>query len=114
MKELDYDDMTQRGLLVSHCSDPDGGSADVGVSLGLGDNRMLWAGEISSTKHAETDGAAELASDDGWWLILYSHDQGEGLAKFCSAEAAQSFMDQLGAVVRNGTAPDDVTSQGAA
>jgi hypothetical protein len=85
----------QLGLVTWHCSEP-----DVGLSLGLGDGRILWVGEISSRVHA--DGGAEIATlgpDVGWWLVLYAPEV-MPLARFASAEAARALIDALEAAFK--------------
>lgn len=84
------------GHVCWHCSDPDSGP-DVGLSLGLGGNRLLWVGEITKDAHSEGGSdVAALGDDTGWWLMIYPSRA--PLAKFANVEAARYFMDQLEAV----------------
>lgn len=56
----------ERGRLVAHTSD-DGGIPDVGLSVGLGDGKMLYAGERPSRL--------------GWCLCIYSQTGTVGIAE---------------------------------
>lgn len=70
-------DLYERGRLVGHGSESDGCDADVGVSIGLGDSRMIWMGEISSDLHEEAREQADhddIGSDSGWWIVLFGKD----------------------------------------
>lgn len=86
-------DESEFGRVTWHCSEEDSGP-DVGLSLGLGDGRILWVGEISNSAHEEISGAAALGNHFGWWLIAYTPEC-EVLGKFVNAEAARTFIDSL-------------------
>lgn len=89
----------QLGLVTWHCSEPEGGP-DVGLSLGLGNGRILWAGEIGSRSHRE--GGPEIAAlgpDIGWWLVLYDPDS-VPIGRLASAEAARALIDALEAALK--------------
>ena len=85
--------MADRGRVTWHSSGEDEGP-DVGISLGLGGSRMLWAGEITDRRHG-TGGPAVAALGDsgGWWLMMYP--DGEVIARFVDAEMAGVFFDLL-------------------
>lgn len=86
------DDATyERGHVVWHCSEEDGGP-DVGLSLGLGNGKAMWVGEITKDAHAEGGAAvAALGDDGGWWLMLYPDRV--PLAKFADRYDAQEFFE---------------------
>lgn len=87
-----------RGKVVWHSSGEDEGP-DVGLSLGLGDGRALWVGEISRAAWREGgDEVAALGSDGGWWLLIYPDHT--PLAKFSDAEAARGFFDIIAGLLR--------------
>lgn len=79
---------TERGVVTWHSSDPDGGP-DVGLSLGLGDGKLLWVGEVPDR--------------NGWGLAIY-HPAGSGgredLGTFHDAESARTFFDEIEKVIR--------------
>jgi hypothetical protein len=78
----------------------EGGLPDVGISLGLGGKRMLWAGEITDDAHAEAgDEAERLGPPRGFWLIIYDGPSRQVIGRCTSAEAAQDLMDSISALV---------------
>ncbi len=83
------------GTVVHHSSEEDG-PADVGLALQLPGGSQLWFGEISRRlwEYAGPD-AAELGSDGGWWIILYSGDDTSVIGKCGDAEAARVLADHL-------------------
>jgi hypothetical protein len=92
--------MYDLGRSTWHCSE-EGGGPDVGISLGLGDGRMLWCGEIARDRWDEAgEDAKALGTDFGWWIILYSPDSAEVIGKCVSGEAAQRLMEQLAAAFK--------------
>ena len=77
---------TERGVVTWHSSDEHSGP-DVGLSMGLGDGKLLWLGE--------------LPCRDGWHLSIYHPVSGrEDFAAFESADAARTFFEELEALVR--------------
>ena len=62
MNEPTYEQMSQPGRVTWHSSEEDGGP-DVGLTVGLGDGKMLWIGERSSKE------------GDGMGLLVYSPDK---------------------------------------
>lgn len=78
---------TERGAVTWHSSGPDEGP-DVGLSLGLGNDRLLWVGE--------------LPDRDGWGLAIY-HEVKDGertdFGTFDDAESARQFFDIMERVV---------------
>lgn len=88
-----------RGHVAWHSSDEHSGP-DVGLSIGLGDGRMLWVGEMSRTKHGETDGASVLGDAGGWWIILYGQNESTVVAKCVDAYSARTMCDWLAAAMR--------------
>ena len=87
---------TERGEVTWHSSDGDSGP-DVGLSMGLGDGKLLWVGEVPDR--------------DGWCLAIYHPDSSGGredLARFDDAESARVFFDEMeklvhGSVSSNGS-----------
>lgn len=70
-------DIATRGLVVWHSSGEDMGP-DVGISVGLGNGRSLWCGEINRDRwNAAGEEAAELGGDSGVWLIIYGPTEDE-------------------------------------
>lgn len=82
------DPSTEPGAVAWHSSD-EGGGPDVGLSIGLGDGKLLWVGETPD--------------HDGWRLAIY-HPAGRGgredLAQFDDAESGRTFFEELEALVR--------------
>jgi hypothetical protein len=92
----------ERGKVTWHCSE-EGGGPDVGVSLGLGDGRILWCGEITKHRHAEAgEEAAALGDDFGWWLILYGKKESHVIAKCVNGYVARDMLDVLAATMSKG------------
>lgn len=88
--------LTEAGFLCWHSSDPDGGP-DVGISMGLGQGRMLWAGEISRSRHAEGgEEVAALGCDGGWWILLYGSLEVTIVGKAVDAESAREMIEAIG------------------
>lgn len=99
---------TEPGVVTWECTEEDGGP-DVGICIGLGNGRLLHAGDITKSRHAEGgEDVAALGDHFGWWLILYgkSEDDCHVLGKFASPETARTFMDALEAGFRVET-PED-------
>lgn len=83
--------MYDAGKTTWHSSDEDSGP-DVGLSLGLGDGKMLWIGEIVQQRYEDGgESAAALGSSDGWWLMIYP--EGRLLAKFTDTETARDYFE---------------------
>ena len=95
--EDDSDD-SALGKVCWYCSD-EGSGPDVGISLGLGGGKMLWAGEITKDAYAEDEAAAALGDDNGWWLILYAPERCI-LGKFTTAFEAREFIEILSAEIK--------------
>lgn len=89
-----FDAACERGKITRHCSDPNGGP-DVGLSLGLGDNRLLWVGEVGEPAWS----GAALGSATGWRLILYEPEMGRVLG-LIDRDRAQLFIERLAATIR--------------
>lgn len=90
---VDLED-TRIGGVTWHCSEPDGGP-DVGISVYLGKDHRLWAGEVTNELFAQQGGAFD--SDGGWFLIRYRGQDTQLLAKFADDMAARDFMDWMAA-----------------
>ena len=68
------------GMLVSHSSD-EGGLPDVGISVGLGDGWMMFAGEVPG--------------EPGWMLTLYGQAERRDIAHITDADAARSLIERI-------------------
>lgn len=91
---------TNVGYVTWHSSGPDKGP-DVGVSIYLGDNDRLWAGEISRDLFDRCNGAENFDNDFGWFLVRYMPDNDTRLiAKFSEKHEALEFMDHVAVWVR--------------
>jgi hypothetical protein len=81
---------TERGVVTWHSSDEDSGP-DVGLSIGLGDGKLLWVGEVPDR--------------DGWCLAIYHplcKGGREDLASFHDAESARAFFDEMERLANHG------------
>ena len=87
------------GSVIWHCSYEDSGP-DVGISLKLGDNRMLWCGEITSRRYREQPECADLGGECGWWIIFYDGPISRVIAKCCDADAAKDAFEIVGWLIR--------------
>lgn len=79
---------TERGEVTWHSSDEDSGP-DVGLSMGLGDGKLLWVGEVPDRA--------------GWCLAIYHPDKSGGredLATFDDAESGRVFFEEIEKLVR--------------
>lgn len=93
-----FDEATERGKITWHCSEP-GGGPDVGMTLGLGDGRALWVGDITKATWSEGgEDVAALGTDGGWWLIIYEPES-RVLGKMVDAFAAQDFIERMAATI---------------
>lgn len=94
-------DETKLGHVIWHCSDEDGGSPDVGISIGMGDGKSMWIGEVTNRRWDELDIEQKVQTGNtghGWWLMFYP--DGIPLAKFADAESARQFSDEIEALIR--------------
>jgi len=93
-------DPSEWGLVTWHTSE-EGGGPDCGYSLGLGDGRMLWCGEISKQRHAEAgEEAVAIGNDFGWWIIIYDGQSNSVVAKCINHIAAREMVDAIAAAMR--------------
>lgn len=94
------DEAYERGRIVWHCSEEDGGP-DVGMSLGLGHGWAMWVGEITRAAHADGgEAVAALGDDCGWWLMIYPDHV--PLARFADVEGAHEFFDYIAGALSQG------------
>lgn len=92
------------GNVIWHTSE-EGGGPDVGISIGLGNGKSLWIGEITSERYADGgDDAKALGDDSGWWMMIYPDCL--PLAKFTNGEGARELSDQIEALARRGAFPE--------
>lgn len=82
--------MTARGNIAWHSSDDDGGP-DVGISVGLGDGRMLYAGDVSG----------QLGP---WSLCIYTTDGRIDIGGPVDPEAARDMIEAIAATIRTAEA----------
>lgn len=75
----------EAGCLTNHCSD-DSGLPDVGMSLGLGDGRMLFVGD-------NPDG-------QGTALVIYEPHDRTVIAQPCDREAGYEMLNALATIIR--------------
>lgn len=92
------------GGVTWHSSEEDGGP-DVGISVCLGENDRLWAGEISRSLFGELAGEDHFDGDVGWFLVRFRSEGAEIIAKFGEAHVAQEFIEQVAQWVREAGAP---------
>ena len=81
------------GAVVWNSSDEDSGP-DVGLSLGLGEGKSLWLGELAKATLED----AGVAVDDGgmgWWLAMAGPNDMQVIAPVVDHEAARSLFDTL-------------------
>lgn len=95
----DHED-TSIGGVTWHSSEEDGGP-DVGISVYLGPDDRLWAGEINRRTFEEWEADINFDSDAGWFLVRYIGKEVKIIAKFGDYdEYAKEFMEQIAAWVR--------------
>lgn len=95
-------DPSELGQLVWHSSGEDEGP-DVGMSLGLGDGRSLYLGEMPTSTLTE-HGIDVKETGDGWWLVMYD-DKGRletriGALVVGDGQDARDIFDQLFALAQ--------------
>lgn len=95
---MSYED-TSIGGLTWHSSGPDEGP-DVGVSIYLGEDDRLWAGEITRDLFDRCNGVEHFENDFGWFLVRYTGKDTHLIARFAEKHEALEFMDQVAAWVR--------------
>src|SRR3990167_5454630 len=96
----DMVEVDELGRVTWHCSE-EGGGPDVGISLGLGNGRMLWCGEITKDRWEDAGPeAAALGNDFGWWIILYAKDETKVIGKCLDQRAAQDMIETLAAALQ--------------
>jgi hypothetical protein len=95
----DDNEDTSIGGVTWHSSEKDGGP-DVGISVYLGKDDRLWAGEISR-RTLEERGDNDFDDDSGWFLVRFVGKEVKIIAKFGDENLhAQEFMEQVAAWVR--------------
>ena len=87
--------LTEPGQITWASSD-EGGGPDVGITVGLGNGRFLWCGEITKSRWEGLAGAeGALMGECGWWLILYGREQTLVLGKLLDDESAHVLTQIL-------------------
>lgn len=109
-------DINEFGRVVWHSSDEDSGP-DVGVTVGLGQGRALWFGEISKKMHEEEGvEAAELGDHFGTWIILYDDNKPRGEQATVIGKAipyvATDVCDAISASLRASVVPAPAATPG--
>lgn len=92
-RDLVSPDEDEIGAVVWHSSDEDSGP-DVGISLGLGNSRSLWLGELAKATLED----AGVAVDDGgmgWWLAMAGPNEMQVIAPVTDPEAGRALFDML-------------------
>lgn len=97
--EADPIDAAPFGALIWHSTGEDEGP-DVGVSIKLGDDALLWCGEITNKLYEETENVETLGGPGGWWVILYDGPVSLAIAKCCDGYAAQDAFERLSVRLR--------------
>lgn len=88
----------ERGNVVWHSTE-DGGLPDVGISVGLGDGRMLYAGEVADATLAQA-GADFADAPSSWALVIFGQNSTNVIAHCPCSDAAQQFVEEIAALVR--------------
>ncbi len=83
--ELDDRLLYERGVVIWHTSE-EGGGPDVGISVGLGDGSMLYAGD--------------LPDPAGHGLKLYMRKDSVLIASHIDPEAGRDLIERLGVILR--------------
>ena len=97
-------DASELGVVQWACSD-ERGPPDVGISVGLGDGRILWCGEITKQRHAQAGKeAAALGDDFGAWIILYDGKNSKVIGRCCNAHVGHDLVEAIGAAIRKAEA----------
>lgn len=84
---------TSVGEITWHSSE-DGGGPDVGISLYLGPNDCLYAGEISSDLFRQCGGEEFYPSDGGWFLVRFAEETSI-IASIGDQFSGRDFLEQL-------------------
>lgn len=84
---------TSVGEITWHSSE-DGGGPDVGISLYLGPNDCLYAGEISSDLFRQCGGKEFYPSDGGWFLVRFAEETSI-IASIGDQFSGRDFLEQL-------------------
>lgn len=102
---IDREDISVGGV-TWHSSEEDGGP-DVGISLYLGPDDRLWAGEISKRTFEEWEGDLNFDNDGGWFLVRYTGKEIKIIAKFGDEgqHEAQVFLEWIAALIRASSQP---------
>jgi hypothetical protein len=104
-EQIDRED-TSIGGVTWHSSDEDSGP-DVGISVYLGPDDRLWAGEISKRTFEEWEGDLNFDNDGGWFLVRYTGKEVKIIAKFGDEgqHEAQAFLEWIAALTRAALQP---------
>lgn len=85
---------TRLGSVTWHSSD--GEAPDCGLSLGLGEGRVFYVGELANATLAEM-GIETKRHGDGWWIAILGAKatDTEIAGKVVDADAARALFDAL-------------------
>ncbi len=86
---------TTRGRVNWHSSGEDEGP-DVGLSLGLGDGRLLWVGELANATVTEA-GVDIEAHNSTWWIAMFDGDAVKVAGAVADQDAARDLFDAIAA-----------------
>jgi hypothetical protein len=88
---------TKRCHVIFHSSE-EAVFPDVGISIGLGNGKALWIGEVHSDTICEHGFNVSDFGGDGWWLCNYADL--DPIAKFIDADRAREFSETLEAALK--------------
>lgn len=84
------------GVLTQHIDDEDGPT--VGWEFNLGNDRLIWCGELSRRSFAEMepDHQAAMGNDFGWFIVFYERAGRRVLGKAVDECAAKELAEMIG------------------
>ena len=98
---MNDEDESKLGHVIWHSTDEDSGP-DVGISIGMGDGKSLWIGEITDHRWQELDEEQKTATGNtgnGWWMMVYPDCV--PIARFVDAESARQFADRVEELIKS-------------
>lgn len=87
MTEATQKEMCERGRLVAHTTDEGSGSPDVGLSLGLGSNTAIYAGEIYGANRS---------------LVIYQGDRQTIVSSEIDFDHAKDLLELISGALNHG------------
>ena len=86
MADVSQKEMCVRGRLVAHTSEEDSGCPDVGMSLGLGDNTIIYVGELYGTTRS---------------IVIYQGDRETIVSSEIDFDNAKDLLELLAGVLKH-------------